>query len=51
VMLIKTAMGVANVKAEYQLTAIGVLLLLAVLVGKLDGKFGGPKTGTATKAL
>jgi ribose/xylose/arabinose/galactoside ABC-type transport system permease subunit len=51
VMLMKTAMGVANVKAEYQLTAIGVLLLLAVLMGKLDGKFGGRKTGTATKAL
>jgi ribose/xylose/arabinose/galactoside ABC-type transport system permease subunit len=30
-MLIKTAMGVASVKAEIQLTAIGVLLIVAVL--------------------
>ena len=29
--LIKTGMGVANVKTEYQLTAIGVLLILAAL--------------------
>jgi rhamnose transport system permease protein len=34
-MVIKTAMGVANVKPEYQLTAIGVLLILAVLAERL----------------
>jgi ribose/xylose/arabinose/galactoside ABC-type transport system permease subunit len=33
VMLIRTAMGVANVKAEYQLTAIGLLLVVAVGIG------------------
>jgi rhamnose transport system permease protein len=32
-MLMKTAMGVANVKAEYQLTVIGALLILTVLAG------------------
>ncbi len=31
IMVIRTAMGVANVKPEYQLTAIGALLILAVL--------------------
>jgi rhamnose transport system permease protein len=51
VMLMKTAMGVANVKAEYQLTAIGALLLVAVLVGNLDGKIVSRKTGAAPKAL
>ncbi len=35
----KTAMGVANVKAEYQLTAMGLLLVLAVLLTNLAGKF------------
>lgn len=35
VMLIKTAMGVANVKAEVQLTAIGALLILAVLASQI----------------
>lgn len=34
VMLLKTAMGVANIKAEYQLLAIGGLLVLAVFVGQ-----------------
>lgn len=34
--LIKVAMGVANVKPEYQLTAIGALLILAVMVMNLD---------------
>ncbi len=33
IMVIKTAMGVANVKPEYQLTAIGALLVVAVLTG------------------
>ncbi len=35
VMVIKTGMGVANVKAEYQLTAIGALLILTVMAQKL----------------
>jgi rhamnose transport system permease protein len=35
IMVLKTAMGVANVKAEYQLTAIGVLLILAVFAERL----------------
>lgn len=33
IMVMKTAMGVANVKAEYQLTAIGALLIIAALGG------------------
>jgi rhamnose transport system permease protein len=41
VMMIKTAMGVANVKAEYQLTTIGVLLILAVLAGRINFKLPG----------
>jgi rhamnose transport system permease protein len=32
IIVVRTAMGVANVKPEYQLTAIGSLLVLAVLV-------------------
>ena len=35
IMVLKTAMGVANVKPEYQLTAIGALLILAVVAGNL----------------
>lgn len=35
IMVMKTAMGVANVKAEYQLTAIGALLILAALGSRL----------------
>ena len=35
--LMKTSMGVANVKAEYQLMAIGSLLVLTVLVTNLAG--------------
>jgi rhamnose transport system permease protein len=50
VMLMKTAMGVANVKAEYQLTAIGVLLLLAVLVGRLDSHQPAKPGKSPTKA-
>lgn len=34
--IMRTGMGVANVKAEYQLTAIGVLLILAVAVQSLS---------------
>lgn len=34
VMLIKTAMGVAGIKAEYQLVAIGLLLIVSVAVGQ-----------------
>jgi len=36
IMVLKTAMGVSNVKAEYQLTAIGALLILAVVFGNLS---------------
>lgn len=43
VMLIRTAMGVANVKAEYQLTAIGLLLVLAVGIGGLRFAQSHPK--------
>lgn len=35
IMVIKTAMGVANVKAEYQLTAIGALLVLTVIADNI----------------
>jgi rhamnose transport system permease protein len=35
IMVIKTAMGVANVKPEYQLTAIGALLILAVVANNV----------------
>ncbi len=35
IMVMRTAMGVASVKAEYQLTAIGALLIIAVLAGNL----------------
>lgn len=42
--LLKTGMGVANVKAEYQLTAIGVVLIVAALAMNfaeiLQGRFG-----------
>ena len=36
IMVMRTAMGVASVKAEYQLTAIGALLIIAVIAGNLD---------------
>jgi len=39
IMAIKTSMGVANVKPEYQLTAIGALLVLAVIAGNLGESF------------
>lgn len=35
VAVLSTGMGVANVKAEYQLALIGTLLIVAVLVGRL----------------
>lgn len=35
VAVLRIGMGVANVKAEYQLAAIGTLLVLAVLIGNL----------------
>lgn len=35
IMVFKTAMGVSNVKAEYQLTAIGALLIAAVLLSRI----------------
>ena len=33
--VLETGMGVANVKAEYQLAVIGTLLIVAVLSGNL----------------
>lgn len=44
IIVFKTAMGVANVKAEYQLTAIGALLIVAVLLGRVKLP-GGKKSG------
>ncbi|HXH60553.1 MAG TPA: ABC transporter permease [Fimbriimonadaceae bacterium] len=37
-MTVRTAMGVANVKAEYQLTAIGALLVVTVLASEFRRK-------------
>jgi len=38
IVVFRTAMGVANVKAEYQLPAIGALLIVAVLIGRVKWK-------------
>ncbi len=38
IMVLKTGMGVANVKPEYQLTAIGALLVLAVAIQSIKFK-------------
>jgi rhamnose transport system permease protein len=38
IVVFRTAMGVANVKAEYQLPAIGALLIAAVLIGRIKWK-------------
>jgi rhamnose transport system permease protein len=47
VMVMKTAMGVANVKAEYQLTVIGALLILTVLAGNLAEALSKRKRGAS----
>lgn len=39
VMALRTAMGVAGVKSEYQLTAVGAMLILAVSIEKLYVRF------------
>jgi ribose/xylose/arabinose/galactoside ABC-type transport system permease subunit len=38
--LLRTGMGVANVKAEYQLAAIGTLLILTIIASNLAERFG-----------
>jgi rhamnose transport system permease protein len=40
--IMRSAMGVANVKAEYQLTAIGTLLILSVLAMNLGKRIRAP---------
>ena len=35
ILLIRTGMGLANVTAEYQLAAVGTLLILAILIGNI----------------
>jgi rhamnose transport system permease protein len=48
VMVVKMAMGVANVKAEYQLTAIGAILIFAVLIDEMSRQWKLPvKRSTA----
>ena len=37
--VLQTGMGVANIKAEYQETASGVLLIVAVLMGNWFARF------------
>jgi rhamnose transport system permease protein len=37
--VLQTGMGVANVKAEYQATASGALLIVAVLMGNCFARF------------
>lgn len=52
VALIRIGMGVANVTAEYQLAAIGSLLIFAVLVGNLVAKLSASrKTPTRRQPL
>ncbi|MCE2766631.1 MAG: ABC transporter permease, partial [Fimbriimonadaceae bacterium] len=36
--LLRTTMGIANVTAEYQLTAVGILLIFAVLFNRIELK-------------
>ncbi|HEY3779925.1 MAG TPA: ABC transporter permease [Fimbriimonadaceae bacterium] len=45
--IMRSAMGVANMKAEYQLTAIGSLLILSVLAMNLGGKIRLSKRSSA----
>jgi rhamnose transport system permease protein len=42
--LIRTGMGVANIGAEYQLAAVGALLIVAVLIGNVSERWPRPKT-------
>jgi ribose/xylose/arabinose/galactoside ABC-type transport system permease subunit len=41
VFFIRTGLGVANVTAEYQLAAVGSLLVLAVMLGNFSEKLVG----------
>jgi rhamnose transport system permease protein len=38
IIVLRTGMGVANVKAESQLAVIGSLLIIAILVSNLTGR-------------
>jgi len=38
IVVLRTGMGVANVKAESQLTVIGIMLILAVVISNLVGR-------------
>ena len=38
IVVLRTGMGVANVKAESQLTVIGIMLILSVIVSNLVGR-------------
>jgi rhamnose transport system permease protein len=42
--LVRTGMGVANIGAEYQLAAVGALLIVAVLIGNVSERWPRPKT-------
>lgn len=44
--LMRTAMGVRNLSAEYQLTAIGILLVFAVIINRLSFKNPFAKPGS-----
>lgn len=46
--LIRTGMGVANVTAEYQLAAIGTLLVLSVIVSNAVERFGARRAASPT---
>jgi rhamnose transport system permease protein len=39
IVILRTGMGVANIKAESQLTAIGALLVISVIVSNLSARF------------
>jgi rhamnose transport system permease protein len=39
IIVLRTGMGVANIKAESQLTVIGTLLIVAILIANLTERF------------
>ena len=39
IVVLRTGMGVANIKAESQLTVIGALLIFAILISNLTERF------------
>lgn len=49
IVVVRTAMGVANVKPEYQLTVIGALLVLAVLADNLGRAVGSRRASAAAR--